>query len=99
MLSDLNFLEKIVSSLNNTLLQLICNLFFQERGDSIHPRWLYDFYCEQTGIPKVLLEDVTCKKQYRATVDNLGSSWFFFGWLLAKSESIKKLIFKPWLTN
>jgi len=32
--------------------------FLQERGDSIHPRWLYDFYCEQTGIPKVLLEDV-----------------------------------------
>lgn len=24
----------------------------QQRDDGIHPQWLYDFYCEQTGIPK-----------------------------------------------
>ena len=25
----------------------------QEKDDSTYPQWLYDFYCEQTGIPKV----------------------------------------------
>jgi len=24
----------------------------EERDDDIYPQWLYDFYCEQTGIPK-----------------------------------------------
>lgn len=31
-----------------------CNLVFQGRDDSVYPQWLYDFYCEQTGVPKVL---------------------------------------------
>ena len=30
-------------------------IILQGRDGSINPQWLYDFYCEQTGIPKVFL--------------------------------------------
>ena len=40
---------------------------------------------------------VTCKRHYRAAVDNLGSFWLFFWVAVCFLEEV--LFIKPWLMN
>lgn len=68
----------------------------EDRDGSIYPQWLYDFYCEQTGIPKDASFEKKKKKKDQAKLRHIFSKFLHYSIQNLNSDAATDTSFKSY---